>query len=121
MSINDEEYARLIEEEPADELNNGVIKQPLTLTLNKIKKFNIANIVISSILLIIIILMTIEYNIILTNFNGFQGMESFINKTTILVNNISPLTEHINKTEVDLYLGKVKFLIDTACETMHCP
>jgi hypothetical protein len=119
MSINDEEYARLIEEEQADELNNDIIKQ--TPTLNKIKKFNIANIVISSILLIIIILMTIEYNIILTNFNGFRGMESFINKTTVLVNNISPLTEHINKTEVDLYLGKVKFLIDTACETMHCP
>ena len=65
--------------------------------------------------------MTIEYNIILTNFNGFSGMESFINKTNVLVNNISTLTGHINKTEIESYLRKVKFLIDTACETMQCP
>ena len=64
--------------------------------------------------------MTIEYNIVLHNFNGFGGMETFINKTSKLVNELTTVIDNINSTEVKIYLQDTKFLIDQACKTMNC-
>ena len=130
MSINSEQSRNLLEDEyPNNHINNdnnnvindiyNIIEQKTKINL--IKKLTIANIVISAVLLLIIIFMTIEYNIILHNFNGFQGMENFINNTTILVNNLTPIINKINQTEAHIYLEKVMFLIDYACNTMKCP
>ena len=116
MSINFEQSRNLLEDEYP---NNDVIEQKKKISI--IKKLTIFNLVISTLLLLIIIFSTIEYNIILHNFNGFQGMEKFINNATLLVNYLTPIINKINQTEAHIYLEKVMFLIDYACKTMKCP
>jgi len=118
MNINTEETNLLIEEEDIRKINNDLIEQKKNL--NKIQKLTISNLVISIVLLIIIIVITIEYNIVLNNFNGFAGMEVFINKTTIIVDDLINIINNVNKTEVEIYLRDVKFLIDDACQSLKC-
>ena len=119
MSINADDTICLIEKDiDIKKINNDIIEQKKTL--NRINKLTMSNLVIVIILLLIIIVMTIEYNIVLRNFNGFGGMETFINKTSKLVNELTTVIDHINSTEVKIYLHDTKFLIDQACKSMKC-
>lgn len=122
MSINTEEYSRLIEDDLGgvniEGINTDIIEQKKKI--NKINKLTIANLVISSVLLLIMIIMMVEYNIILQNFNGFPGVENFINNATILVDKMTPIVNEINQTEGKRYLHDAMFLINMACESMNC-
>ena len=123
MNINGAQATPLLNDEYMEGLHANVNKDMVDQKkkINHIKKITISNLVISSILLIVIILMTIEYNIILHNFNGFSGMADFINKTNVLVNNLTPIINNINQTEAHIYLNDVMYLINQACKTMKCP
>ena len=123
MNINTAQSTPLLNDEYMEGLNANVNKDIVDQKkkINHIKKITISNLVISSVLLIVIILMTIEYNIILHNFNGFGGMADFINKTTVLVNNLTPIINNINQTEAHMYLNDVMYLINQACQNMKCP
>ena len=119
MSINTGDTVCLLENDvDLGKINNDIIEQKKTL--NRINKLTMSNLVIVIILLLIIIVMTIEYNIVLRNFNGFGGMETFINKTSKLVNELTIVIDHINSTEANIYLQDTKFLIDQACKSMKC-
>lgn len=123
MNINGAQATPLLNDEYMEGLHANVNKDIVDQKkkINYIKKITISNLVILSILLIVIILMTIEYNIILHNFNGFGGMADFINKTTVLVNKLTPIINDINQTEAHMYLNDVMYLINQACQTVDCP
>tara|TARA_Y100000590_G_scaffold376657_1_gene442362 strand:+ start:799 stop:1161 length:363 start_codon:yes stop_codon:yes gene_type:complete len=119
MSINTDDTVCLLENDvDIGKINNDIIEQ--NKTLKRINKLTISNLIIVILLLLIIIVMTIEYNIVLHNFNGFGGMETFINKTSKLVNELTTVIDNINSTEVKIYLQDTKFLIDQVCKTMNC-
>ena len=98
-------------------------KQTLLQQKNIMKKMKLllsVILIISLCAFIIGAINLIEYNIVLRNFNGFSGIETFINKTTVVINNLNHVLSKINETEAESYIKKLKILIDQACQTLKC-
>ena len=88
--------------------------------INKIKILLIITLTISLCAFIIGTINLVEYNLVLHNFNGFGGIEIFINKSTVVINELTNIINKVNQTETEIYIGKLRILIDKACQTMHC-
>jgi hypothetical protein len=88
--------------------------------IKQIHTFSIVIMVFSVLILIGIAISLIEYNIVLHHFNGFTGIGSFINKTTIVINELSSLANKINETEAINYINKLKIIINKVCEDIGC-
>jgi len=98
-------------------------KQTLLQQKNIMKKMKLllsVILIISLCAFIIGAINLIEYNIVLRNFNGFSGIQTFINKTTVVINNLNHVLSKINETEAESYIKKLKILIDQACQTLKC-
>ena len=98
------EYQDNCDEKLLQEIN---INQTLSQQKNIMKKMKLllsVIIIISLCAFIIGAINLIEYNIVLRNFNGFSGIETFINKTTVVIDNLNHVLSKINETE-----AKMKF------------
>jgi len=91
-----------------------------TKKLKQIHTFSIVIMVFSVLILLGIAISLIEYNIVLHHFNGFTGISTFINKTTIVINELSSLKNQINETEVISYINKLKIIVNKVCEDVGC-
>ena len=114
------EYQDNCDEKLLQEIN---INQTLSQQKNIMKKMKLllsVIIIISLCAFIIGAINLIEYNIVLRNFNGFSGIETFINKTTVVIDNLNHVLSKINETEAESYIRKLRILIDQACQTMKC-
>ena len=104
-------------------LQEANTKQTLLQQKNIMKKMKLllsVILIISLCAFIIGAINLIEYNIVLRNFNGFSGIQTFINKTTVVINNLNHVLSKINETEAESYIKKLKILIDQACQTLKC-
>ena len=114
------EYQDNCDEKLLQEIN---INQTLSQQKNIMKKMKLllsVIIIISLCAFIIGAINLIEYNIVLRNFNGFSGIETFINKTTVVIDNLNHVLSKINETEAESYIRKLRILIDQACQTLKC-
>ena len=104
-------------------LLDEIINEDLTQQrkkINKIKILLIITLVISLCAFIIGTINLVEYNVVLHNFDGFGGIEIFINKSTVVINELTNIINKVNQTETEIYIRKLHILIDKACQTMHC-
>lgn len=104
-------------------LLDEIINEDLTQQrkkINKIKILLIITLVISLCAFIIGTINLVEYNVVLHNFDGFGGIEIFINKSTVVINELTNIINKVNQTETEIYIEKLRILIDKACQTMHC-
>tara|TARA_Y100001970_G_C14179831_1_gene829189 strand:- start:1069 stop:1443 length:375 start_codon:yes stop_codon:yes gene_type:complete len=114
------EYQDNCDEKLLQEIN---INQTLSQQKNIMKKMKLllsVIIIISLCAFIIGAINLIEYNIVLRNFNGFSGIETFINKTTVVIDNLNHVLSKINETEAESYIRKLRILIDQACQSIKC-
>tara|TARA_B100001029_G_C15020401_1_gene430164 strand:- start:244 stop:618 length:375 start_codon:yes stop_codon:yes gene_type:complete len=114
------EYQDNCDEKLLQEIN---INQTLSQQKNIMKKMKLllsVIIIISLCAFIIGAINLIEYNIVLRNFNGFSGIETFINKTTVVIDNLNHVLSKINETEAESYIRKLRILIDRACQSIKC-
>ena len=88
--------------------------------INKIKILLIITLIISLCAFIIGTINLVEYNVVLHNFDGFSGIETFINKSTVVINELTSIINKVNQTETEMYIRKLRIIIDKACQTMHC-
>mgnify|MGYP001200221753 CR=1 FL=1 len=105
------------EKEP---LLHNVIHKDTQLKIKKIKILLTILLLLCLFTFIVSIINLIEYNIVLHNFNGFSGIQKFINKTSIVVNELDTILNHINQTETKIYVDKFLVLIDKACSVINC-
>tara|TARA_Y100000310_G_C20602822_1_gene773954 strand:- start:409 stop:777 length:369 start_codon:yes stop_codon:yes gene_type:complete len=97
-----------------------LIPIPTNKKLHRIHLFLIILIVLSSLILIAMTISLIEYNIVLHHFNGINGIGTYINKSTIVVDELSNIIKHTNETEVKEYIHKLMVIIDKICGQVGC-
>ena len=100
------------------DINDSLIHQKKTI--KKVKILLTVTLIFSLFAFIIGAINLIEYNLVLKNFNGFSGIQTFINRTTVVINNLNHVLSKINETEAESYIRKLRILIDQACQTMKC-
>ena len=80
------------------------------------KKRFIIHITLTSLILLGIIILSIEYNIVINKFaGGLSGFGGFINNSTQMINYMNNLIGEINETDTMSYIHKVKLIIDEIC------
>jgi len=71
---------------------------------------------ITTLILLILIVLSIEYNIVINKFTGgLSGFGGFINNSTQMINYINNIIGEINETEAINYVHKLKLIIDEIC------
>ena len=116
-------YSKTNQHDDTEHLLDATINEDLKQQRNKINKIKILLIITLIISLCAFIIGTInlvEYNLVLHNFDGFSGIGAFINKSNVVINELTSIINKVNQTETEIYIRKLHILIDKACQTMHC-
>ena len=116
-------YSKTNQHDHTEHLLDATINEDLTQQrkkINKIKILLIITLIISLCAFIIGTINLVEYNVVLHNFDGFSGIETFINKSTVVINELTSIINKVNQTETEIYIRKLRIIIDKACQTMHC-
>jgi hypothetical protein len=116
-------YSKTNQHHDTEHLLDATINEDLTQQrkkINKIKILLIITLIISLCAFIIGTINLVEYNVVLHNFDGFSGIETFINKSTVVINELTSIINKVNQTETEIYIRKLRIIIDKACQTMHC-
>ena len=104
-------YSKTNQHDDTEHLLDATINEDLPhqrKKINKIKILLIITLVISLCAFIIGAINLVEYNVVLHNYDGFGGIEIFINKSTVVINELTSIINKVNQTEAEIYIRKLK-------------